>query len=97
VTNPCFYGIDTPVRNELIASSHTVDEIATYLRVDSLAYLSLSGLLEATGEADKYCEACFTGNYAVSFAEEAGKDVFDQHAAGVDIPVKPLPPVTEPS
>jgi len=90
VTNPCYYGIDTPVRNELIASSHTVDEIKTYLRVDSLAYLSLPGLLEAAGEGEKYCEACFTGNYPISFSEMAGKDVFDQHAAGAQIPVKPL-------
>ncbi len=67
VTHPCFYGIDTPVRSELIASSHSVEEIATYLRVDSLRYLSLGGLLEATGEGDKYCEACFTGNYPVNF------------------------------
>ena len=96
VTNPCYYGIDTPVRNELIASSHTVDEIATYLRVDSLAYLSLPGLLEAAGEEEKYCEACFTGNYTVSFDEDTGKDVFDNHVSGVDIPVKPLPSVDEP-
>ncbi len=96
VTNPCYYGIDTPVRNELIASSHTVDEIATYLRVDSLAYLSLPGLLEAAGDQGKYCDACFTGNYPVSFAEEVGKDVFDNHVAGAEIPVKPLPPVSEP-
>ncbi len=91
VTNPCYYGIDTPVRNELIASSHTVDEIATYLRVDSLAYLSLPGLLEAAGEGEKYCEACFTGNYPVSFAPETHKDQLENHAAGVVIPVKPLP------
>jgi amidophosphoribosyltransferase len=90
VTNPCYYGIDTPVRNELIASSHTVDEIKTYLRVDSLSYLSLPGLLEAAGEGDKYCDACFTGNYPISFSEEVGKDVFDNHAAGAEIPVKPL-------
>jgi amidophosphoribosyltransferase len=90
VTNPCYYGIDTPVRNELIASSHTVEEIKTYLRVDSLAYLSLPGLLEAAGEGERYCEACFTGNYPISFSEMAGKDVFDKHAAGAEIPVKPL-------
>jgi len=96
VTNPCFYGIDTPVRNELIASSHTVKEIATYLRVDSLAYLSLPGLLEAAGDHGKYCEACFTGNYPVSFDEVPGKEVFDNHVAGVEIPVKPLLPVDEP-
>ncbi len=93
VTNPCYYGIDTPVRAELIASTHTVDEIATYLRVDSLAYLSIGGLMEAAGERDRYCDACFTGAYPVSFAAGAAKDVFDQHAAGTDILVKPLPPV----
>jgi len=92
VTNPCYYGIDTPVRNELIASSHTVDEIKTYLRVDSLAYLSLPGLLEAAGEAEKYCEACFTGDYAVSFDKETGTDLLDARSDGVRIPVKPLPP-----
>ncbi len=91
VTNPCYYGIDTPVRNELIASSHTVDEIATYLRVDSLAYLSLPGLLEAAGEGESYCEACFTGNYPVSFAADTHKDQLEKHAEGVFIPVKPMP------
>ncbi len=90
VTNPCFYGIDTPVRNELIASSHTVEEIATYLRVDSLHYLSLDGLMEAAGGGERYCDACFTGNYPVSFNEYGGKDVFDQHVAGREIVVKPL-------
>jgi len=91
VTNPCYYGIDTPVRNELIASSHTVAEIATYLRVDSLSYLSLPGLLEAAGEGEKYCEACFTGNYPVSFTAETGKNLLENHAEGVVIPVKPMP------
>ena len=92
VTNPCFYGIDTPVRNELIASSHTIEEIATYLRVDSLRYLTLEGLLAATGEGDKYCDACFTGNYPVSFAEGQGKEFYDNLTPGQDIQVKPLSP-----
>jgi amidophosphoribosyltransferase len=91
VTNPCYYGIDTPVRNELIASSHTVDEIATYLRVDSLAYLSLPGLLEATGEGETYCDACFTGNYPVSFAGETDRHVLERSVDGAFVPVKPLP------
>ena len=91
VTNPCYYGIDTPVRAELIASSHSVGEIATYLRVDSLAYLSLAGLKEAAGDGGRYCDACFTGDYPVSFAAGNTKDVFDRHAAGAAIPVKPLP------
>lgn len=90
VTNPCYYGIDTPVRNELIAASHSVEEIRTYLRVDSLAYLSLAGLREAAGDQDNHCDACFTGDYPVSFADEPGRDVLER-AAGVRIPVKPLP------
>lgn len=89
VTNPCYYGIDTPVRKELIASSHTVEEIATYLRVDSLSYLSLGGLLEATGEGEKYCDACFTGNYPVSFASiEGGERDIVPHGRAIE--VKPL-------
>jgi amidophosphoribosyltransferase len=89
VTNPCYYGIDTPVRNELIASSHSVEEIRTYLRVDSLAYLSLAGLLEAAGDRGNHCDACFTGNYPVSFTEAPDRDV-PERAAGVRIPVRPL-------
>ncbi len=90
VTNPCYYGIDTPVRKELIASSHNVEEIATYLRVDSLRYLSLEGLLEAAGEGDKYCDACFTGNYPVSFADDRGRVGLDAADTGRAIEVKPL-------
>jgi amidophosphoribosyltransferase len=89
VTNPCYYGIDTPVRKELIASSHTVAEIAAYLRVDSLHYLSLDGLLEATGQADRYCTACFSGRYPVPFDSEQDKAVFDRHARGARIILEP--------
>jgi len=89
VTNPCYYGIDTPVRKELIASSHTVDEIAAYLRVDSLAYLSLEGLLEATGEGDRYCTACFSGDYPLSFEDGVDKTMFDQYAQGAELILKP--------
>ena len=64
---PCYYGIDTPTRRELIASSHTVDEIRRYVGADSLAYLSLKGLLEAVGKDDGYCAACWTGRYPVEF------------------------------
>jgi len=91
ITHPCYYGIDTPVRQELIASSHSVDEIATYLRVDSLCYLSLPGLLEAAGEGDKYCNACFTGEYPLTFPQGLKKDVFDKHAAGEDIVIEAKP------
>ena len=65
---PCFYGIDTPTRRELIASSHTVEEIRKYITADSLAYLSLDGLKKAMGiDKNNYCYACFNGDYPVNF------------------------------
>jgi amidophosphoribosyltransferase len=63
---PCYYGIDTPTRKELIGSSHSVDEICRYLGADSLGYLSLDGMLKATGsDPAHFCHACFTGAYRV--------------------------------
>lgn len=71
---PCYYGIDTPTRKELIASTHDVEEIRRYLRADSVGYLSLKGLLQATGKenqgAASFCDACFSGFYPVPFVEE---------------------------
>ena len=64
---PCYYGIDTPTRGELIASSHTVDEIARYVTADSLGFLSLEGMVAALGSAGEYCHACFSGQYAIPF------------------------------
>ena len=71
---PCYYGIDTPTRRELIASSHSVDEIARYVTADTLQYLSLDGMLsavagpEATASDKKsFCHACFSGKYAINF------------------------------
>ncbi len=66
-THPCFYGIDTPTREELIASSHTVPEIREYLTADSLAYLSADGLHRSVGDRlpeRAFCNACFTGEYS---------------------------------
>ncbi|QSQ10870.1 amidophosphoribosyltransferase [Myxococcus landrumensis] len=62
---PCFYGIDTPSRQELIAASHSTDEIARYVTADSLGYISIEGLGEAVGDADRgsFCTACFSGQY----------------------------------
>jgi len=63
---PCYYGIDTPVRSELIAASHTEKEIARYVTADSLGYLSREGMHEAAkAEARSFCDACFTGEYLV--------------------------------
>ena len=64
VTGPCWYGIDTPRRSELIAATHTLDEIARDLGVDSLGYLSIEGMLAAVpGGPDGFCHACFSGDY----------------------------------
>jgi amidophosphoribosyltransferase len=68
--SPCYYGIDIPTHNELIASTHTIEEIKKYLRVDSLAYLDIKTMHEAVQQSEKnsiYCDACFTGNYPVPF------------------------------
>ena len=68
---PCHYGINMPTREELIASSHSVEEIRDYIKADSLAYLSLEGMLGAlSGEPDSYCTACWTGDYRVQISAE---------------------------
>lgn len=67
---PCYYGIDTPNRKELISSSHTVDEIRRYITADSLGYLTPEGLTQAVGtENTSYCRACFTGDYPIKFPQ----------------------------
>jgi amidophosphoribosyltransferase len=67
-THPCFYGINTPNRSELVAASHTVEEIARYVTCDSLSYLSHEGMMTAVGSpgGPGFCSACFTGNYPVA-------------------------------
>lgn len=68
---PCYYGIDTPNRQELISSSHSVDEICRYVTADSLGYLSIEGLHDAVGSrGEGYCDACFTGKYRVEFPRD---------------------------
>lgn len=63
ITGPCHYGIATPTREELIASSHSVEEIRRYLGVDSLEYLTLDEMIDATGRRSAWCHACFSGDY----------------------------------
>ncbi|MCS7227341.1 MAG: amidophosphoribosyltransferase [Endomicrobia bacterium] len=66
IISPCLYGIDTPTKKELIAANHTVEEIRKFLGVDTLYYISLEGMISATGvDGKKFCLACFTGNYPV--------------------------------
>src|SRR3984885_8842172 len=69
--SPCFYGVDTPSKSELIAANHSVEEIRRYIEADSLAYLSLDGLLEScdNGDGNGYCVACYTGNYPTAWVD----------------------------
>jgi amidophosphoribosyltransferase len=63
--SPCFYGVDTPSKKQLIAANKSVEEIREYIGADSLSYLSLDGLKKACGEGERvsYCSACYTGKY----------------------------------
>ena len=64
---PCFYGIDTPTRQELIASSHNVEEIRRYTTADTLSYLSIEGLFKNIPDPENFCRACFTNEYPICF------------------------------
>ena len=79
IYHPCFYGIDFPTRQELIAHERSVDEIRDFLEVDSLAYLSVEGMLSCLqGESKHYCTACWTGKYKVSVEEPVSKFGFER-------------------
>jgi amidophosphoribosyltransferase len=75
---PCFYGIDFPTRQELIAADLTIDQIRSYVGADSLGYLSLEGMVAAAGQGKRaYCRACFDGEYPIEVPEGAGKYVLE--------------------
>lgn len=79
ITHSCFYGIDTPEQDQLLAHTHSQKEIKKYLDVDSLAFLSKKSLYEAMSETDpsgknkSYCDACFTGNYPIPPTDQEEK------------------------
>lgn len=74
-THPCYYGIDTPTRSELVAASHSVEEINKYVTSDTLAYLSHEGMMAAVTNGNEsgkgFCSACFTGQYPVALGQNA--------------------------
>ena len=86
--SPCYYGVDTPSKNQLIAANRSLEEICQYIGADSLAYLSLEGVKKACGEGEKvsYCSACYTGKYPTSIV-----DVEEIQPAGIQ------PPETQPA
>ena len=69
-TGPCYYGVDTPTKEELISSRMSVEETRKYIGADTLAYLSIPGLLRSVGNDQSYCMACFDGNYPVPPKDE---------------------------
>lgn len=72
ITWPCWYGIDTPTRAELIAANHSLEEIRRHLGVETLGYLSLEGMLRAAGgDPQSFCHACFSGQYPTEIPAEA--------------------------
>ena len=77
-TNPCFYGIDTPERDKLLASHYSVEGMAKLIKVDSLAFVSIDGLYRAMGLpgrnalAPGFCDACFTGDYPIPLDDQIG-------------------------
>jgi amidophosphoribosyltransferase len=75
---PCFYGIDFPTRQELIAADLTVEQIRDYVGADSLGYLSREGMIAAAGgEEHSFCSACFDGEYPIAVPDGAGKFVLE--------------------
>jgi amidophosphoribosyltransferase len=83
--NPCYYGIDTPLKSELIASSHSVEEIRRFIEADTLGYLSHEGLLKAVDDptGGRHCTACFSGRYpvAVTLPDQSQLRLFEKARA----------------
>jgi amidophosphoribosyltransferase len=78
IIGPCYYGIDTPTKRELIASSKTTEEICRFIGADSLYYLSLESLLASVGDGERFCSACFTDRYPTEVApRERQKELFE--------------------
>ncbi|HSR56227.1 MAG TPA: amidophosphoribosyltransferase, partial [Alphaproteobacteria bacterium] len=77
-TNPCYYGVDTPQRSELLAAQMDVESMRKLIGVDTLAFLSMDGLYRAMGEEGRnaecpqHCDACFSGEYPIALTDQEG-------------------------
>jgi len=69
ITHSCFFGIDTPTRKELLSANHTPDDIAKIIGADSVTFLDIEDLKQCVKNPDKFCYACFTGNYPIQVIE----------------------------
>ena len=87
--SPCFYGVDTPDKKDLIAANNSIEEIRKFIEADSLAYLSLDGLLHCCGEGqgNTFCTACYTGNYPTQWIDV--KEILPAEAAAPLVPATP--------
>ena len=72
---PCFYGVDTPTENELIASKRTTEEIRKYIRADSLGYISIEGMLNAVKTSKDFCTSCFDGKYPITLTDKTSQQL----------------------
>jgi amidophosphoribosyltransferase len=77
ILHSCFMGVDMARGHDLIAAIKTVEEIREHIGADTLAYLTLDGMMRAIGREDGYCNACFTGVYPMPLAEEYAKLAFE--------------------
>jgi amidophosphoribosyltransferase len=85
IVGPCYYGIDTPTRRELIASTKSVEDIRKFIGADTLGYLSLKSMMEAVGNGERFCSACFTNRYPTQVVREEGqRELFGKQ--GVELP-----------
>ncbi len=84
IISPCYYGIDISRKEELIAAFHPVEEICRYIGADSLAYLTVDGMLDAVPERGDYCTACFTGDYPTAIPASFEKNWFPCCGAGME-------------
>ena len=78
IKSPCYYGIDFPSKKELVASNKTVKEIGDFIKVDSLEYLSLEGMLSVMKDSKNFCHACFSGQYPVAIPKTKSKYVLEK-------------------
>jgi len=76
--HPCYFGIDIPTKRELIAATHTIQEIQKYLQVESLAYISFQGMLDAAGDENNHCAACFNGCYPINIDDNHKQEYQNQ-------------------
>ena len=78
ITHACHFGVDMGHDNDLISSRLALEELRAEIGCDSLAFLSLEGMMKAVGKEDGYCNACFTGDYPITITKRLSKGMFDQ-------------------